>query len=83
MQKYTLNQIVKTLEKLFESDYTTTKRIKTIKWDKLDKINRDFTPIEKSLVMDFSDAVVKKKIVEFLAGKEIDEEGEKKNDTPL
>ena len=44
MQKYTLNQIVKTLEKLFESDFTTTNQIKTIKWDKLEKINKDFTP---------------------------------------
>lgn len=83
MQKYTLNQIVKTLEKLFESDYTTTKKIKTIKWENLDRINKDFTPIEKSLVMDFSDAVAKKKIVEFLAGKELDEEGKEKNDTSV
>lgn len=83
MQKYTLNQIVKTLEKLFASDYTTSQKIKTIKWDKLEQINKDFTPIEKSLVMDFCDAVSKKKIVEFLAGKEIDEEVKKKNDTQL
>ena len=83
MQKYTLNQILKTLEKLFEGDYTTTKQIRTIKWDKLDKINKNFTPVEKSLVMDFRDAVAKKRIVEFLAGKEIDEEVGKKNDTPL
>ena len=82
MQKYTLNQIVKTLEKLFESDFTTTNQIKTIKWDKLEKINKDFTPIEKSLVMDFRDAVAKKKIVEFLAGKEIDEGG-KNNGTSI
>ena len=44
MQKYTLKQIVKTLEKLFKSNYTTTNQIKTIKWDKLEKINKDFTP---------------------------------------
>ena len=77
MQKYTLNQILKTLEKLFESDYATTKQIKTIKWNQLDKINKNFTPIEKSLVMDFSYAISKKKIVEFLAGKESEEEEKK------
>lgn len=44
MQKYTLKQIVKTLEKLFKSNYTTTNQIKTIKWDELEKINKDFTP---------------------------------------
>ena len=83
MQKYTLNQILKTLEKLFESNYRTTEKIKKIKWENLERINENFTPIEKSLVMDFRDAVAKKRIVEFLAGKEIDEEVGKKNDTPL
>jgi retron-type reverse transcriptase len=78
MQKYTLNQIVKTLEKLFENNYTTTKQIKTIKWDKLDQINKNFTPVEKSLVMDFRDAVSKRKVIEFLAGKDINEESEVK-----
>ena len=77
MQKYTLNQILKTLEKLFEGGYTTTKQIMTIKWNNLDKINKNFTPVEKSLVMDFRDAVAKKRIIEFLSGKEIDEEENK------
>ena len=77
MQKYTLNQILKTLEKLFEGGYTTTKQIRTIKWNNLDKINKNFTPVEKSLVMDFRDAVAKKRIIEFLSGKEIDEEENK------
>lgn len=83
MQKYTLNQILKTLEKLFDSNYVTTQQMKTIKWDKLEQINKDFTPVEKSLVMDFRDAVAKRKIVEFLAGKDINEESEKNNDRTL
>ena len=70
MQKYTISQIIRTIEKLFKNGYTTTEQIKKIKWDKLDKICDNFTPIEKSLIMDFRDAVVKRKIVEFLAGKE-------------
>ena len=77
MQKYTLNQILKTLEKLFASNYTTTKQIKNIKWDNLEQINKDFTPVEKSLVMDFRDAMNKRKIVEFFAGKDLCEESEK------
>ena len=77
MQKYTFNQILKTLEKLFESNYTTTKQIKNIKWDSLEQINKNFTPVEKSLVMDFRDAVSKRKIIEFLAGKDLCEEGKK------
>lgn len=70
MPKYTMNQIMKTLEKLFESNYITTKQIKNIKWENLEQINKNFTPIEKSLVMDLRDAIAKKEIIEFLAQKE-------------
>ncbi len=80
MQKYTLNQIFKTLEKLFEGNYITTKQVKTIKWEQLDKINKNFTPVEKSLIMDLKNAVEKRKLIEFFAGKEIEEE---KNDTTI
>ncbi len=83
MQKYTLNQILKTLEKLFSSNYTTTKQIKNIKWDNLEQINKDFTPVEKSLVMDLKNAVTKRKIIEFLAGKDLCEESENKNDRTI
>ena len=77
MRKYTLNQIVKTLEKLFDGNCVTTKQVKAIKWDELDKINKNFTPIEKSLVMDFKDAVAKKRYVEFMSG--VEENKEEKN----
>ena len=78
MQKYTLNQILRTLDKLFKKDILTTKQFKNIKWDNLDKIDKTLTLIEKSLIMDFKNAVIKRKIIEFLAGKEIDEESENK-----
>jgi len=78
MQKYTLNQILRTLDKLFKKEILTTKQFKNIKWDNLDKIDKTLTPIEKSLIMDFKNAVIKRKIIEFLAGKEIDEESENK-----
>lgn len=68
MPKYTVSQIIKTLEKLFKSNITTTKQIKEIKWNKLNEINNSFTPLEKSLIMDFRDAVISKKILEFLVG---------------
>ena len=80
MQKYTLNQILRTLEKIFTKNIKTTKQIKNIKWDDLDKIDKTLTPIEKSLIMDLKNAVAKKRIIEFLAGKEI-EEGN--NDTTI
>ena len=73
MPKYTLNQTLKTLEKLFKKDITTTKQFRNLKWDNLDKIDKEFTPVEKSFIMDFRNAVIKKKIVEFLAGKRDDD----------
>ncbi len=81
MPKYTLNQTLKTLEKLFKKDITTTKQFRNLKWDNLDKIDKELTPVEKSFIMDFRNAVIKKKIVEFLAGKEIKEESEKSDRT--
>ncbi|MCI8272686.1 MAG: hypothetical protein HFJ55_01210 [Clostridia bacterium] len=81
MPKYTLNQTLKTLEKLFKRDITTTKQFRNLKWDNLDKIDKELTPVEKSFIMDFRNAVIKKKIVEFLAGKEIKEESEKSDRT--
>lgn len=81
MPRYTLNQTLKTLEKLFQKDITTTKQFKSLKWDNLDRINKELTPIEKSFIMDFRNAVIKKKIVEFLAGKDIEEESERNDRT--
>lgn len=73
MAKYQTNQTIKTLEKLFQNNINTAKQIKAIKWENLDQISKDFTPIEKSFIMDFRKAVVKNKIIEFLAGQNIDE----------
>lgn len=74
MAKYTLNQMLKVLEKLFEKDITTSKQFKDLKWDNLEKLDKNLTPIEKSFIMDFRNAVIKKKIIEFLAGKDIKED---------
>lgn len=77
MPKYTLMQSIKTLEKLFKNGIDTEKKIKSLKWEEL----KEYSPIEKSFIMDFKDAISKKDIIGFLAGKEIDERSkEKKND---
>ena len=55
-----------------------TKQFKNIKWENLDEIDKNLTPIEKSLIMDFKNAVLKKQIIEFLAGKETEKESEEK-----
>ena len=66
MAQYTLTQSVKTLEKLFESKIDTEQKIKSIKWENL----KQFSPLEKSFIMDLKEAVMKRKIIEFLAGKD-------------
>ena len=45
MAKYTLNQMLKILEKLFEKDITTSKQFKDLKWDNLEKLDKNLTPI--------------------------------------
>jgi len=64
--QYTLTQSVKTLEKLFENNIDTEQKIKSIKWENL----KQFSPLEKSFIMDLKEAVMKRRIIEFLAGKD-------------
>ena len=66
MPQYTLQQSVKTLEKIFENNIDTEQKIKNLKWENL----KQFSPVEKSFIMDLKEAVSKRKIIEFLAGKE-------------
>lgn len=66
MPQYTLQQSVKTLEKIFENNIDTEQKIKNLKWENL----KQFRPVEKSFIMDLKEAVAKRKIIEFLAGKE-------------
>ncbi len=66
MPQYTLQQSVKTLEKIFENNIDTEQKIKNLKWKNL----KQFSPVEKSFIMDLKEAVAKRKIIEFLAGKE-------------
>lgn len=66
MPQYTLQQSVKTLEKIFENNIDTEQKIKNLKWENL----KQFSLVEKSFIMDLKEAVAKRKIIEFLAGKE-------------
>ncbi len=66
MPQYTLTQSVKTLEKLFENNIDSEQKIKALKWEDL----KQFSPVEKSFIMDLKEAVAKKNVIGFLAGKE-------------
>lgn len=66
MAQYTLTQSVKTLEKLFENNIDSEQKIKALKWEDL----KQFNPVEKSFIMDLKEAVARKNVIGFLAGKE-------------
>lgn len=70
MVNYNLTQKIKTLEKLFEEKIDSEQKIKNLKWEQL----KAFNPIEKSFIMDLKEAISKRKIIEFLANKENNEE---------
>lgn len=71
MTTYKINEISKTLDKLFKIGINTNNQILKLEWQDLN----DFTPLEKSLIMDFKTAVKNKKIIQFLAGVEYGREG--------
>ena len=81
---YKLNEITKTLDKLFKYNVKTTEKVANLKWQDLDSIG-DFLPFEKSLIMDLKIIVesnyktnrrrkIEKGIIEFLAGNQGEEE---------
>lgn len=78
MAVYKMTDIMKTLDKLFKNKINTTEKVVNIKWQDLDSIG-DFSPFEKSLIMDFKIVVednyksnrrrkIENGIIEFLAG---------------
>lgn len=84
MAVYKMNDITKTLEKLFKYNINTTEKLINIKWQDLDSIG-DFSPFEKSLIMDFKVVIeenyktnkrrnIKNGIIEFFSGNKGKEE---------
>lgn len=76
MNKYSMNQISKTLEKLFNSGFNTEKKITSIQIEDLQKI-QDITTIEMNIIIDFKKAIKSKNIIAFFSGIE---EGKKNNE---
>lgn len=84
MAVYKMNDIMKTLDKLFKYNINTTEKLANIKWQDLDSIG-EFSLFEKSLIMDFKVVIdenyktnkrrnIKNGIIEFLAGNKGKEE---------
>lgn len=65
--KYNLNQISKTLDKLFNAGFNTEKKITSMQMEDLLKI-QDITSIEMNIIIEFKKAIKSKKIIAFLSG---------------
>ena len=65
--KYNLNQITKTLEKLFEAGFNTEKKILAMKLEDLVMIP-NLQSIEALIIVEFKRAIKTREIVSFLSG---------------
>ena len=73
-EKYNLNQITKTLDKLFKAGFNDEKSILAIKLDDLEKI-QDVTSVEITIIIELKRAIKNKKIIAFLSCNQEREEG--------
>ncbi len=65
--KYNLNQITKTLEKLFGAGFNTDKKILALKLEDLEKIE-NLSSSDMLIIIDFKKAVRNKQLIAFLSG---------------
>ena len=65
-EKYNLNHITKTLDKLFKAIRISIKSILAIKLDDLEKI-QDVTSVEITIIIELKKAIKNKRIIAFLS----------------
>lgn len=65
-ERYNLNQITKTLDKLFKAGFADEKSILAIKLDDLEKI-QDVTSVEITIIIELKKAIKNKRIIAFLS----------------
>ena len=81
MAVYKINQISKTLDKLFASGYKEYSQIRKLTWENLGDNIPNLTTFEKGLILDFKSAIrSNKKLLQFLAGIETNEKGEEERE---
>ena len=72
-----LNQITKTLDKLFGAGFNTEKKILAMQLEDLEKIN-NLTSSEMMIIIEFKRSIINKQIIAFLSGYK--EKGNDKNE---
>jgi len=65
--KYNLNQITKTLEKLFDAGFNTDKKILAMKMEDLAKLP-NLTSNETLIIIEFKTAIKNRDLIAFLSG---------------
>ena len=65
--KYSLNQITKTLEKLFDAGFNTDKKILAMKMEDLAKLP-NLTSNETLIIIEFKTAIKNRDLIAFLSG---------------
>lgn len=81
MAVYKINQISKTLDKLFANGYKEYSQIRKLTWENLGDNIPNLTTFEKGLILDFKSAIrSNKKMLQFLAGIETNEKGEEERE---
>ena len=65
--KYNINQIAKTLDKIFTEGFNTEKKILSMMMEDLQRVP-DLTSIEMNIIIDLKKAIKSKQIIAFLSG---------------
>lgn len=74
MASYSINQITKMINKLFDEGITTDKQVINLTYAKM-KDFKNISPIEKLMILEYSEALKQKEITPFLCGKRLKKQG--------
>ena len=68
MASYSINQISRAVGKLYDEGITTDKQVIDLTYAKM-KTFKEVTPLEKLVILEYSEALKQKEITSFLCGK--------------
>lgn len=74
MASYSISQITKMINKLCEEGVTTDKQVMNLTYAKM-KNFKNISPLEKLIILEYSEALKQKEITPFLCGKRLKKNG--------
>lgn len=78
MASYSINQIARVVGKLYDEGITTDKDVINLTYAKM-KDFKEISPLEKLVILEYSEALKQREITSFLCGKKIKKNGGNKN----